>query len=256
MDAKQLSWKKSIKRFQAIFLVLIILVFYVWSNVLDLYNQNQSKIKELDKVTMSVKKVQDDISIVEDRTSKLSSINKNKTSFIKSYNKCYNSYVWARYDISNKNRSSSLKTCIAWIYPKAWDLKSFKDEDLENIWVSFWVHKLASTWNQSKMNFDQKRVLYSLDRNVFVDRLESFASMLSFSNPVLIDSKLNLYKVSFTITTNLNFKAFAEVLRKLQNEIFTTWNLYYTISNISKFDIMKEDEIQKINIQWNFYFTR
>lgn len=260
MDTKQLLWKKSIKRFQSIFLIMAVLCLYVWNNTLNFFHENQAQIQNLQKVTMEVKQIEDKIQKVKDTTTNLTSIEKNQSSFMKSYNTCYIRYVWKKYDFIDKkfdwDKDNSFKKCMSSWYPKVDDFKNFNDEQLVNIWTSMWIHKEPSTWNESKMNFNQKRVLYSLDRNIFGDNLETRSSMISFSNPTLMDSNLKLYKVSFTLTTDTNFDWFMSILRKLQNEMYVSWNLYYTIWNISKFDIMEEDKIQKINIQWNFYFTR
>lgn len=250
MDKKQISWKKSIKYLQILFFVFIVIWYNLYNYTEWVYTKYNDTLKTLDNAKYKVKSIQNDIEKIQKVITWLKTINENKSKFIDAYNECYPSYSLKKYNIGNGN-IVSLKKCMNSKIHDIW-IDKFNDIDLENIWMSFGIY----TDNSDKMNFDQKRFLESLDKNIFFDRLEKKVPLLSFWNPILINKALKLYKVSFTFTTNLSYTEFENTFNYIQNILHKDNNLYYTIENIWKFNIMNESEEQKINIQWSFYFSR
>ncbi len=250
MDRKQLSWKKSIKYLQILFFIFIIIGYNLFNYTMWVYDKYNEKLDKLNEVVMKVESIQDEINNVKDISASLKQIQENKDDFLFAYNNCYANYSLKKYNMWTWN-VVSLKNCVWNIYSES-NIEDFKDIDLEKIWISFWLYEDKS-W---KLSFDQKKFLSSLDQNVFMDNLENKVPLLSFSNPVLIDDRLWLYKVSFTFSTNLSYSSFINTFNRLQNMLHKENNLYYTIDNIWEFDIMNESQEQEINIQWSFYFSR
>ena len=250
MDKRQISWKKWIKYLQILFFIFIILWYSLYNYTVWVYNKYNDKLDKLDTATMKVKSIQDNMDKIKETTKLLKQIKENKGSFIDVYNDCYADYSLKKYNMWSGN-IVSLQACIKNKYTSS-SIDNFKDVDLENIWISFGIYKDKS----DKMNFDQKRFLASLDQNIFIDDLEKRVPLLSFSNPVLIDKSLWLYKVSFTFTTSVSYTRFENIFNQMQNVLYKKNNLYYTIDSIWKFDIMNKSQEQKINIQWSFYFSR
>lgn len=250
MDRKQVSWKKSIKYLQILFFIFIVLWYNIYNYTIWVYTAYNVKVHKLQSLKSTLKSINSDITKVKSITELLKKINKYKSYFINAYSICYPNYTLKKYNIWHWH-IVSLKDCINAKYKKS-SISMFKDVDLENIWILFWIYQDKS----DKMNFDQKRFLLSLDYNIFWDRLEKKVPLLSFSNPVLINKELWLYKVSFTFTTSLSYEELKNIFNRMQNLLYKNNNIYYTISNIWKFDIMNESEEQKINIQWSFYFSR
>lgn len=250
MDKKQISWKKQIKYLQILFLIFVIIWYYIYNYTMSVYHTYNNKVNELDRITTKVRSLQDKLDKTKDFIKKIKKIQSNKKLFISAYNKCYPKYVLKKYNIWIWN-IISLKDCMRNIY-KDKVIDDFKDVDLEKIWISFGIYKD----NSKKMNFNQKKVLESLDKNIFMDNMEEKVPLLSFSNPILINKELWLYKVSFTFSTKLYYWGFLNLFNHLQNLLYHNNNIYYTINNIWKFDIVKENENQQINIQWSFYFSK
>jgi len=245
------SWKKLVKYLQTLFFVLLIVWYNLYNYTKWVYYKYNEKLNELHNITMKVKSMKDDITKIQEIIQSLEHIKENKEKFITAYNHCYSDYSFKKYDIWSWN-IVSLKNCINNTYNNISNIENFKDIDLENIWISFGIYKD----NSIKMNFDQKSFLVSLDKNIFLDNLEAMVPLLSFSNPVLINKDLWLYKVSFTFSINLSYAEFKNLFNRMQNMLYNENNIYYTIDNIWRFDIMNETEQQIINIQWSFYFSR
>lgn len=250
MNKKQISWKKSIKYLQILFFIFIIIWYNLYNYTVWVYNEYNRTIDKLNEVSIKVQVIEEDIKKLEKINENLKNIKLNKDAFIDAYNKCYADYSLKKYNIWTWN-IVSLKNCIWQLYTSS-DIADFKDIDLEKIWISFWLYEDRS-W---KLSFDQKRFLASLDQNIFMDNLEKKVPLLSFSNPILVDKELWLYKVTFTFATNLSYASFINTFNRLQNMLHKENNLYYTIDSIWEFDIMNESQEQKVNVQWSFYFSR
>jgi len=255
---EKISWKKKIKKLQILFFILIMLLYIVYSYFSDNYNSYKEKKQELEQLTLKkIPDLKNQIKIIKEKWKVLWKISDNYKAFVDSYNKCYKNYILSKYQTNSKT-NISLGMCIDKEMRKKlsikydWFIKLLKDSEIQKIAISFGVNKTSLP----KFDIDQKRLLSSLDGEIFDNALESKISVLSLWKPVLLDKKLNLYKSSFTFTLELNYNWFKKLLDKLQNKMYINNYNYYTISNISDFDIVKPNDVQKITLQWNFYFTK
>ena len=249
---KRLSWKKKIKYVQIAILIAVVVLYFVrgFFNEQKHYFDSQNKLlqqKELTLTKLQAKKTQ--IDLISQRVAK---IVKNKEKFINAYNSCYFSYVKNVYLLSGNNQVSSLKDCIYNKWFNELFVKNLTDKDIEKIVIGLWVLKNTN----SKMLYPQTDVLYSLDKNIFYDKMEDSVQMLSFGLPRLVNKKLGLYAVDFTLKTKVNYSLFKNVLNAFQNKIYLNKPVYYGVKSISSFDITKTSDLQDLLIQGEFYFTK
>ena len=247
---KNISWKQKIKYQQILVFILAVIVYNVYNYTMWDYKDYKWTISSIDAIQMKYQSKNNILQNKKTELNNLKDIYKNKKEFINAYNLCYNQYKNRIYNIWTWSTSISFRECIYKKFKKSYILKT-KDVDLEKIWISFWVYKD----NSKKMSFDQTRFLASLDQNIFNWQLKQQVPILSFWEPTLINKKLKLYKESFTFSVKENYSEFINILKLLQNKIFLTNTLYYTIDSVSSFNIMDKDK-QNINIQWSFYFTK
>jgi len=257
MTTEKISWKKKIKKLQIIFFLVFLWVYVVYGFFIDAYHNYKTKSDKLENLLVKeIPAKEKELMEIKEKEKKLQNIKKNMRAFSTAYNYCYIWYVERKYWLLVKNQKS-LVNCIdeklQWKLLTKYDgfIKWFKDVELEKVAISLWVVKN----NLPKFDLDQKRFLYNLDQNIFEGSLEDNITYLTLGTPILMDSKLKLYKVNFSFKVPLTYKSFIRLFQKLQSTIYVRNNLYYTISNISDFDITKK-EIQNIGIQWSFYFTK
>jgi len=257
---ENISWKQKIKKLQIVFFIFAVVWYYTYNYVSSIYDEYSSKKNVLTDLKINkITSKEEELNKLKQKLVVLKKINDNYKSFVIAYNACYSDYVEKLYWIEWK-KITSLRDCmdqkIAERAGLKYDhfIKTLKDVDIVKIAVWFGINKN----NLTKFNFDQKVFLRSLDQHVFDDTLEKRVDVITLWQPVLIDKKLQLYKVSFSFPTEVDYEKLVLILKKMQNDLAGKKynNLYYTISNVSNFDMSNTSFPQKINIQWNFYFTK
>jgi len=257
---ENISWKQKIKKLQIIFFVLVIVAYYVYNYAHDTYIKYENTKKQLTELKVNkITSKEEELLKLKEKISVIDKIKKNYKPFVISYNKCYPDYISKKYGVENI-KITSLRECIDKEMLNRLGIKydhfikTLKDVDIEKIVIWLWITKNEL----AKFDIDQKRFLRSLDQHVFDDSLEKYVSVLTIWEPVLLDKKLGLYKVSFSFPVVVDYETLLSILKKMQNNIADRDynNLYYTISTVSNFDISNTAFPQKINIQWNFYFTK
>ncbi len=249
---EKLSWRKKIKYVQIAILISFVVLYFVWGffNEQKQYFETQKNTFQQKELTLTkLKAEKNQIDLISQR---IAEILKNKKNFIKAYNNCYPKYVRRVYLLSGEVQVTSLRNCI---YNKGFKkpfIKNLTDKDIEKIVIGLWVLKNTNP----KLLYPQTDVLYSLDKNIFYDRMENNVQMVSFGTPKVIDKKLNLYVVDFSLKTQVNYSTFKNVLNAFQNKIYLNKPVYYTVKSISSFDITKTSDLQPLLIQGEFYFTK
>lgn len=270
-----ISWRKKIKNMQILFFVLLIAAYFIYNNFSSIYKDYKWQKQELQTLEKKIPSLNNKISELKEKEFLIKKVKKNYKSFYKAYNKivdkernlnCYEKYIFTKNWLLWKNKKYN------WLLVKCIDnnmneldrikydhfIRKFSDEEIIKLAISFGIKKKKL----QKFDVDQKAILGALDQNIFKSDknpnmdMEKQLSFLSIWAPVLLDQKLGLYKASFSFSLKLDYKWFINLMKKLQNKIYYRWNLYFTISNISEFNIVNENEKQDITIQWNFYFTK
>jgi len=253
MEIQQtLSWRKKIKYMQMFCLILIVIWYFAYNKAVEMYHNYGNKISELNNVKVDVLSKQNEMKDIKRKIDYLNDIQDNYTGFVYAYNSCYSYYIEKMYNVWTGN-IVSLNSCIYNNGFKKDYILELKDIDIQKIAILFWVYHDDSL----KFTFDQKKLLYSLDQNIFFDDLEKKVPILTLSQPILIDAKLRLYKINFTISINkIKYNQLKNYIRQLQNKLFEKWDIYYTLNSISSFNIMNVNDPQNVNLQWTFYFYR
>lgn len=249
---ERLSWKKKIKYIQISILIWIIALYFTWNffnqqkkyfdNIKDQYQQKE----------IQLQKLMEEKNKIEITTERIKSILKDKIRFIEAYNSCYTKYTYKKYSISGDNIEISLWNCIYNEWFDKWFIKALEDKEIE--FIAKWLG-VAELWN-SKELYPEKKVLYSLDKNIFQDKMENKVEMLSFGLPTLVNKNLNLYEVNFTFKTTVNYVWLQNILKAIQNKMYNTGYIYYSIKSLSRFDITQPERAQPLLVQWAFYFTK
>jgi len=249
---ERLSWKKKIKYIQIGILIWFVALYFVW----DFFNQQKAYFEntkqQYQQKEIQSQKLEEELNKIELTTDRIKSIFKNKKQFVEAYNSCYIEYTYKKYSLSGENMEIPLWNCIYNAGFDKWFIKNIKDEEIEFIVKWMWVVEL---WD-SKETYPEKKVLYSLDKNVFLDKMENKVEMLSFGLPTLVNKNLGLYEVNFTFKTTTNYVWFQNILKSIQNKIYDSGYVYYNIKSLSKFDITRTEMVQPLLFQWTFYFTK
>lgn len=245
----ELNWKKRIKYLQILFFVFLLLGYFVYwwfSAQKNKYIQMQNK---LNREIAQLAQKESILTEAENFVSNLKDIKKNFSKFAYAFNNCYLSYEKKWYSLYTW--LVSLRNCIyeKW-YNKPY-IKIMSDDDLVKIAKSFGI----LTLNNKKLNFPQTQILYSLDKNIFADDLEHKVDFITFWNPTLVNKKFNLYSVSFSFKTKVNYSIFQNLFKKLQNTLFDKNYIYYDIQSISSFDVT-EAGYQDLLVQGKIYFQK
>ena len=249
---KKLSWKKRIKYVQIAILISLVVLYFLWGffNEQTHYFETQKAILQQKELTLAnLKAEKNEIDLISQRIGK---ILKKKEDFIKAYNVCYPKYAKRLYLLSGSAEVISLKDCMYDKWFKQTFIKELSNEDIEKMAIALWILKNTN----NKLTYPQTDVLYSLDKNIFYDKMEDSVQMLSFGLPKLVNKKLDLYSVDFTLKLQVNYSLFKNVLNAFQNKIYLNKPVYYSIRSISSFDVTRTNDLQPLLIQGEFYFTK
>ena len=246
-----ISWKKKIKYLQiSILIALVVLYFMIWyfNKQKNYFKVNRNILQQKEVILNNLKDEKNKIDLMIKRIKDIRQSNK---LFIESYNKCYALYSKKNYLLSWENYENSLKDCMYKNWYEKEYIKNMTDDNIQKILIWLWVLKN----NNTKMEYPQTAILSSLDKNIFNDKMEKKLDFISFWLPNLIDKKLWLYTVDFSIKTKVNYSLFKDILWKMQNKMFINNPIYYNVKWISAFDIT-QNKIQDLLIQGNFYYIK
>ncbi len=250
-NIKQISWKKKIKYVQLWALIAFVVLYFIYGWFVEVKQHYDSLSKTFEQKEIKIAKLNETKANIKFFSQKIQDIIKNKQAFIKAYNECYFYYALKDYALSGTKVANSLKDCLynKW-YNKPY-IKNFSDQDI--IKIALWMGVLKQ--KNSKEFFPQTQILYSLDKNIFSDDLEQYVDLLSFGLPKLENKQLRLYSVNISFKTKVNYSMFLNLFSNLQNKLYARNNIYYSIQNISKFDVVN-NSFQDLLVQAKVYFIK
>lgn len=251
---KDSAWTKKIKLLKFGTILMIVLSYIVFWNVQSTIEILDKEMKEENKLAMEVDTIKWELDKSKSINYKMENVFDNATwfnLFIDAYNNNYGIYL------SNQNSgvNDSLVTMLEVDGVELQKDLEFTDEDIEVMAIA------ASLYsdNSNKFDFDQRRFLKSLDTFVFTDKLKELVNTISMWKPTLVDHTTGLYRIRFTLITSVQtYSDFVNLLWRFENMISKNSDarLYYNLTQLSKYNLMKENTVQTVNMGWYFYFYR
>jgi len=243
------NWKKRIKYLQILSFVFLLIWYFAWWWMMEKKTSYEELKKQLNQKITKIANVKSQIVETENLISNIEDIHKNFKSFSDAFSDCY--WYYQKKGYSLYTWLVSLRDCIYEHGYKKPYIKNMEDEKIVKIAKSFWIIKL----DNKKLDFPETKILYSLDKNIFSDNLESRVDFVTFWTPTLVNKKYNLYSVNFSFKTHVNYTMFKNLFKKLQTNVFNKNYIFYDINSVSPFDVT-DKSMQDLLVNWKIYFQK